>query len=757
MKQQFNVTGMTCAACSARVERKVSNMDGVNTVGVNLLTGSMVVDYDGPTAADIIATVEKAGYGASIKADKMDETPAPRVDEVATIRRRLMIAGTLTLPIFYIAMGDMWGFIMPHFLTGLENAGIYALTQFMLLLPVLYVTRDYFSRGFKNLVQRAPNMDSLIAVGGGAAVLYGIYALFRINYALGHADMDVAHYFMMHLYFESAAMIVTLITFGKYLEARAKGRTTEAITKLMDLTPKTVKVLRQGVEVEVLTQDLVVGDHVVLRAGSAIPVDGVVVSGHGSVDESAITGESMPVEKTVGDRVTSGGLNKTGYLVMEAERVGSDTTLAQMIQLVEEATSSKAPIAKLADKISGIFVPTVMTIAAAAFVVWWLGTGDFEFALSIGISVLVISCPCALGLATPTAIMVGTGKGAEHGVLIKSAESLEVLHGITTVVLDKTGTITEGKPVVTDVVSVLCDKERLIAVAAAVEKLSSHPLAEAMISHAEAQGLTLPEATDYTLLEGRGITGVVDGTTIYAGNGQLMADQGFAVTDFETEVARFTEEGKTPMYFASDRGVLGVIAVADVIKADSKAAVATMRHMGIDVVMITGDNARTADAIASQVGITHVIADVHPQDKARYVRELGETGKVAMVGDGINDAPALVQADVGIAIGAGTEVAIESADVVLMTSRLSDVPLAIKLSKAVMRTIKENLFWAFIYNVIGIPIAAGALYHSFGLLLNPMVAATAMSFSSVSVVTNALRLKFFTPRLNDGIVTKEEL
>lgn len=752
MKQQFDVTGMSCAACSTRIENKVGKMEGVDKVSVNLLTNSMSVEYqDSVTDADIIHVVEDTGYGASVKGQtKTNIVEDNKVSELDEMKKRLIISLIFTIPLFYIAMGEMWSMPLPSFLVGMENAMPFALTQFLLLLPVVYINRQYFIHGFKNLFKLSPNMDSLIAVGSGAAIVYGVYSMYKIGFGLGHGDMETTHHFMMNLYFESAGMIVTLITLGKFLEARAKSRTSDAITKLMDLAPKTAIVVRNGVEGEISVDDIVVGDVVVLKAGDSIPVDGTIIEGYGSVDESAITGESIPVMKNIGDMVTSGTLNNTGFFKMEAKRVGADTTLSRIIQLVEDATSSKAPIAKLADKISGIFVPIVMAAALLAMVVWFVITKDFEFALGIGISVLVISCPCALGLATPTAIMVGTGKGAENGILIKSAESLEVLHDVKTVVLDKTGTITEGKPVITDIISYDKSEEEFLKLAASVEKLSAHPLADAIVKGAEERKLSLSETSDYQLIPGRGISAIYGEKKIFAGNSKLMEDIGVDFKEVSKVEERLANEGKTPMYFANEEKVIGIIAVADIIKEQSKAAIEHLKEMGIKSVMITGDNKKTADAIARQVGIDTVVAEVLPEDKEKEVRNFQSEGKVAMVGDGINDAPALARADVGIAIGAGTEVAIESADVVLMRSNLLDVASAVGLSRAVMRNIKQNLFWAFIYNAIGIPIAAGLLYHKFGILLNPMIAAAAMSFSSVSVVSNALRLKFFTPKWKRG-------
>lgn len=756
-RERFDITGMTCSACSSRVEKRIAKLDGVSEVSVNLLTNSMTVAYDEGAlgAADIIANVGAIGYGASLhKKEAKKENKRQAGDEASAetrrMKRRLCISAVFTVPLFYIAMGEMYGWPLPGFLTGMENAMIYAFTQFLLAIPVLAAGWRYFRVGFKNLYERSPNMDSLIAIGSGAAFAYGVYAIYKIAWGLGHGDMSMVHRFSMDLYFESAAVILTLITLGKYFEARAKSRTSEAITKLMDLAPKMATVLRNGVETEIEADQVAEGDILVVKAGAAVPVDGVITEGYSSVDESAITGESLPAEKHAGDKVTGGTINKSGYFRMRATAVGEDTMLSKIIRLVDEATSSKAPIAKLADKISGVFVPVVILIAAVSAAAWLIAGQGLEFALAIAISVLVISCPCALGLATPTAIMVGTGRGAAAGILIKSAESLEVAHSIDTVVLDKTGTVTEGKPAVTDVYPALGDEASLLSAAAALEKMSGHPLADPIVAEAEARGLRLPEVADYKLIPGQGITGVISGIQYRAGNKKLMDEAGVELGAYQAVGERFAGEGKTPLYFAGGEKLLGIVAVADTVKPTSRRAVTKLAEMGIDVIMLTGDNIRTAEAIREQVGVSRVVAEVLPEDKEREIRVLQEQGrKVAMVGDGINDAPALARADVGIAIGAGTDIAVESADIVLMKSDLMDVPAAISLSRAVMRNIKQNLFWAFFYNVVGIPVAAGVLYSSFGILLSPMIAAAAMSFSSVSVVTNALRLRYFAPKWRD--------
>ena len=641
----------------------------------------------------------------------------------------------------------MFGAPLPNFLTGNENALSFALTQFLLTLPVVYVNRKYFQVGFKNLVKLHPNMDSLIAIGSSAALIYGVFAIYQIGIGLGYQDMDMVHHYTMDLYFESSAMILALITLGKFLETKSKGKTSEAITKLLHLAPKTATVIRNGEEQEIPVEEVVVGDRIVIKPGQSIPVDGVIIEGSSSVDQSALTGESIPVEKNVGDKVIAASVNKMGSFHMEAQKVGDDTTLAQIIQLVEDANASKAPIAKLADKISGIFVPVVITIAVIATIVWLILGYPFEFALSIGIAVLVISCPCALGLATPVAIMVGTGKGAEYGILIKSAEALEVAHSVKTVVLDKTGTITEGKPKVTDVVpSGYISEQELLSVAASMEKPSEHPLADAIVAYAQEKKVSFLPTEHFKAVSGQGITASMNGTEYYAGNISFIS-QYVDVENFEELSNIFADQGKTPLYFADSNHILGVIAVADVVKPTSAEAISQLKDMHIDVVMLTGDHKKTAQAIQKQLGIDRVVAEVLPQDKEREIRALQEGGhKVAMVGDGINDAPALARADVGIAIGAGTDIAIESADIVLMKNSLLDVVTAIRLSKATIRNIKENLFWAFFYNSIGIPLAAGVFFSLLGWKLNPMFGAAAMSLSSVCVVLNALRLKFFKPR-----------
>lgn len=756
-KEYFDITGMTCSACSSRIEKNVSKLDGMKIVNVNLLKNSMSVEYDDQilTAADIVGRVEKTGYGAFLhNASTTTVNNKPKEDialkEFQEMKKRLWISILFSVPLFYISMGHMFNWPLPEFLLGIPNVMNFAFTQFLLLLPVMYVNRKYFKVGFKTLFQGAPNMDSLIALGSTAAAVYGVYAIYKIGIGLGMQDMSTIHTFMMDLYFESAGMILTLITFGKFLEARAKGQTSEAISKLIDLAPKTALKSIAGKEIEIPIENVTTGDILIVKAGTSIPVDGVVVSGTGSVDESALTGESIPVEKNTGDNVIGATINKSGYFTMEALKVGEDTTLSQIVKLVDEATSSKAPIAKLADKVSGIFVPIVIVIALIATITWLVLGKDFEFALSIGISILVISCPCALGLATPTAIMVGTGKGAENGILIKSAEALETAHNISTVVLDKTGTVTEGKPIVTDIITHKdITENEFLHIVGSLEKLSEHPLAEAIIHKAESKEITFEPVEDFIQLQGEGICGLINDVLYYAGNAKMLKKYLHVENDLLSKGERFALEGKTPLYVFSEDEVLGVVAIADTVKKTSKQAVTTLKELGVNVVMLTGDNAKTAEAIRQQVNINHVVSDVLPQDKERVIREYqGKGNIVAMVGDGINDAPALARADVGIAIGAGTDIAIESADIVLMKSDLLDVVTAIRLSKSVIRNIKQNLFWAFIYNAIGIPIAAGLFYTAWELKLNPMIGAGAMSLSSVCVVTNALRLKFFKIKSN---------
>ena len=761
MKQKFTVTGMTCSACSAHVDKAVRKLEGVSEVNVNLLGGSMTVEYDpaAETPEAIIAAVDAAGYGCALpqaaagkgnaRVDARAEAAKQMEEELAGMKRRFLTSLCFLAPLFYIAMGHMMGWPLPAFLHDSRNAFAFAFIQFLLVLPIMYINDKYYRVGFKTLLHGAPNMDSLIAVGSSAAVIYGIAAIFQIGYGLGHGDMARVEHWSMDLYFESAGMILTLITLGKYLETRSKGKTSQAISRLMDLAPKTATVLREGAEVELPVEEVAVGDLILVRPGGSIPVDGVVTEGASAVDESALTGESIPVEKGPGDKVVSATLNKSGSFTFRATRVGDDTTLAQMIALVDEAASSKAPIAKLADKVAGVFVPVVMTIAAVTAVVWLIATGgDVTRALTAGVAVLVISCPCALGLATPVAIMVGTGKGAEHGILIKSAQALETLHTVKTIVLDKTGTVTQGRPRVTDIRPAPgVTEEELLCVAASLEKPSEHPLAEAIVAEAQERNIPLVPARQFAAIHGKGVRADLQGAVFLAGNRAMMEEHGVDLGAHQAAADALAENGRTPLYFAQDGKLMGVIAVADTVKPTSAAAIAAFRDLGIDVVMLTGDNQRTADAIGRELGVSTVIAEVLPQDKERVVARLQAEGrKVAMVGDGVNDAPALARADVGIAIGAGTDVAIESADIVLMKSDLMDAVTAVELSKATIRNVKENLFWAFCYNSIGIPLAAGVFYPLLQWQLSPMFGAAAMSLSSVSVVSNALRLKLFKPK-----------
>ena len=750
MKQKFDISGMTCSACAAHVEKAVGKLAGIESVSVNLLQNSMVAEYDDTalTTADIINAVKSGGYGASLAGASTAEEPPKNIalEEMKVMQKRLIASFCFLIPLFYVSMGHMMGAPLPAILLGHENMMIFALTQLLLATPVLIINRKFFVVGFKALWNRAPNMDSLVALGSAASYIYSIFAIYAMAYYMGHGDLMAAHRYAMELYLEGAAMILTLITVGKYMETRSKGKTSEAIGKLMDLAPKLATVMKDGKEVEIPVEQVAVGDIIIVRPGQSIPVDGRIIEGFSAVDESAITGESIPVDKQVGDNVIGATVNKNGFFRMKATHVGSDTTLSHIIALVEEASASKAPIAKLADTVSGIFVPVVITIAVLATVVWLIVGQPFSFALSIGIAVLVISCPCALGLATPTAIMVGTGKGAEYGILVKSAESLEIAHQVDTVVLDKTGTLTEGHPVVTDVLpapGVL--KNPLLRAAASIEALSEHPLAEAVLRYAKEKGIAPQKAESLSATAGQGIEAEVDGKHILGGNLRMMQERKIALEDFAEKAAALAEQGKTPLFFAEGEKFLGVLGLADPLKPTSKEAVDSFHRMGIDVIMLTGDNRRTADTIAKQLGI-RAIAEVLPQDKETEIRRLQENGKkVAMIGDGINDAPALTRADVGIAIGAGTDVAMESADIVLMKSDLLDAVTAVQLSHATIKNIKQNLFWAFFYNCCGIPLAAGVFYPLLGWKLNPMFAAAAMSFSSAFVVGNALRLKRFAP------------
>lgn len=751
-KETYDVTGMTCSSCVRHVEKAVEKQPGVKKVTVNLLKNSMVVDYDENklNQSEIEHAVSDAGYGARLRSKNADLTKDTEENsaqkEYESYKRRLIWSVIFTVPLIYLSMGHMLGWPLPFFFLGTTNAITFAFTQFLLLLPVVYLNRSYFINGFKSLFNGTPNMDSLVALGASAALVYGIFTIYKIGIGLGFLDFKSVSAHVMNLYFESAGTILTLITLGKTLEAKAKGKTTDAISKLLNLAPKTARVLRDNQEKNVPVEEVKKDDVVIVKAGESIPVDGVIISGSASIDESALTGESLPVDKKEGDKAIGATINRNGYFKMRVTKTGDETVLAQIVKLVDEATSSKAPIANLADRVSGVFVPIVIGIAFIAAIIWLLLGSTFEFALSIGISVLVISCPCALGLATPTAIMVGTGQGAINGILFKSAKALETTHELQTIVFDKTGTITEGKPVVTDIFPLQNTENDLLQIAASLESLSEHPLAQAITASAKEKNLSFLEVEKFMQVAGQGISGIIDGKKILAGNLKMMNEN-----QIETTSANFldnsTNGGKTTLYFAQDNRLIGIIRVADVIKDTSKEAIEELNQMGLQTIMLTGDNETTARSIAKKAGIRDVIAEVLPADKEHEIQKLQNQGqKVAMVGDGINDAPALARADVGIAIGAGTDIAIDSADVVLMKSQLTEVSTAIRLSKATIKNIKENLFWAFIYNIIGIPIAAGIFYPALGFKLSPMIGALAMSFSSVFVVTNALRLRFFSAR-----------
>lgn len=747
-KQLLDITGMSCSACSSRIEKVVNRMQGVEQMSVNLLKNNAHVTFDESVVDEkaIIARIEKLGFGAKVHAANV-AAPVPQQDtaaqEMEEMRQRLIGSLIFAGLVFYQHMGRMWGWPLPSFILGQENELINALLQMLWCIPVLFIDRKYFIHGVRNLLSGAPNMDSLIAVGSGASFIYGLYSVFGMAYAFGHNCLDLLPGFADALYFEASAVILALVTVGKFMEARAKSHTSDAIKALMNLTPKTALVERHGLQGEIPVEEVVTGDVLIVKSGASVPVDGKIIEGSAALDESALTGESLPVDKTIGDKVIGGTINRSGYFKMEATAIGADTALAKIIALVDEATSSKAPIAKLADKVSGYFVPAVIGIAVLAAVVWLVLGASWHFALTIAISVLVISCPCALGLATPTAIMVGTGRGAKSGILIKSATALETAHKIDTVILDKTGTITAGKPVVTDILPIKITENELLAFAAGLEKLSEHPLGEAIVVAAEAKQLVLPEAGNYKQIPGQGVTAELAGAECAAGNLKLLEALNVDVSSLMERYDKLAAQGKTPLYFVRAGEFLGCIAVADTVKPTSREAIGKLQAMGLRVLMVTGDNQATAEAIRAQVGVDEAVAQVLPQDKEAVIRKLQQEGHiVAMVGDGINDAPALARADIGIAIGAGTDIAIEAADMVLIKSDLLDVAKAICLSRSVMTNIKENLFWAFIYNAVGIPFAAGVFYTAFGWLLNPLIAAAAMSCSSVSVVTNALRLRF---------------
>ena len=763
MEKKYDVRGMTCSACVANVTKAVERLDGVNNANVNLMTNSMKVNFDENIINDeeIIKAVEKIGYGASLAGEKIKNEDAPVDERERALKHRLISSSIFMLILMYIAMGPMVHLPTPRIFHGREGAVIFAFSQFLLALPVVYINRDFYISGFKGLKNRAPNMDSLVAIGSLAALVYGIFAIYMMAYGFGQGDMELVDAYRHNLYFESSAMILTLITVGKYLEEKSKNKTRSSLAKLMDLAPKMATVIEDGEEVVKNIEDVRVGDILIVRPGESVAVDGKVIEGASSLDESAVTGESIPVQKSVGDRVISASINTTGSFKFKAEKVGEDTTISQIIKLVDEANQSKAPIAKLADEIAGVFVPTVLIISAITFGVWmYLGYG-FENALNFAISVLVISCPCALGLATPVSIMVATGKSADFGLLFKNAEVLENLHKIDVIVMDKTGTITEGKPILTDIVTDL-DQDEFLKIAGSLEKNSQHPLASAILNYAEEKNINLEEITNFNSVSGRGLNGEVAGNKYLAGNLEYMLEEKIDLKGFKSKAEELAGEGKTSMYFANDKEVIGIISVKDLPKESSKDAIKLLRDMGKIIIMLTGDNEKTAEAIAGEIGVDETLAGLMPQDKNKEIDKIQKTGKkVLMIGDGINDAPSLAKADIGMAIGHGTDVAIESSDVVLMRSDLLDVVSALELSKATIKNIKENLFWAFFYNTIGIPIAAGLLFPAFGIKLSPMFAAFAMSLSSVFVVNNALRLRRFKPRglkksLNKGEAISEK-
>lgn len=755
-KQVFDIRGMSCAACSAHIEKDLAKLEGVSKVSVNLLNNSMQIDYDERklSESEIVRAVESAGYGATPRSERVtakdpraerEAADRERVRALGEQKSRLIVSLFFAALLFYLSMGHMMNWPLPSIFLGAENAMIFAFTQFLLLLPILAVNRATFKNGFKTLLRGSPTMDSLIAIGSGAAVLYGIYAIFKIAYGFSISDMAIVHDFSMDLYFESAGTILALVGLGKFMEAKAKSKTTDAIARLIDLSPKTALVTRDGTEIEIPLEEVVSGDLVIVKSGESIPVDAVVIEGQAAVDESAITGESIPVSKVEGDRVIGATILQSGFLKVRATRVGSDSTLSRIIQLVNEASASKAPIAKLADRVSAVFVPVVIAIAVLAVVIWLMMGATFEFALSIGITVLVISCPCALGLATPTAIMVGTGRGASLGILYKDAEALETAGHLDTLVFDKTGTVTEGKPVVVDIIPLSAQsEEELLRLAYSIEKFSEHPLAGAIVREAEARKLAIIDLENFNQFPGEGISATLAGETLLAGNLRLLDRFGHRDSRAEELAEKSAQAGQTPLFFCLGQQLAGVITVADTVKDDSATAIARLREDGLETILLTGDHRQTAEAIQRQIRVDRVIAEVLPDEKAEHITELRSQGKrVAMVGDGINDAPALAAANVGVAIGAGTEIAIDTAGVVLMKSRLSDVRTLIRLSRATIRNIKQNLFWALFYNALFIPVAAGLLYPALGLKLSPMMAALAMSFSSVFVVTNALRLRFF--------------
>lgn len=745
MKQKFDIIGMSCSACSATIDKAVRKVDGVIDVNVNLLNNHMIVDYDEKkiNEAMIIKTVEDAGYKATL--ENVTIQNQSQDTEMTMKKKNLILSFLFLIPLFYISMGHMMGAPLPHILIGHENMMVFALTELFLTLPIMYINRGYFQRGYKSLFHRSPNMDTLIAIGSSAAAIYSIYALFMMGYEMGHGQIDFAHSYMMKLYFESAGMILTLISLGKYLESRSKKKTSQAIEKLIHLMPSTAIVLEDGQEKIVAIEDVKVGDIVIVKPGQSIPIDGVIIKGHTSIDESMITGESLPVDKGEHEQVIGATINKEGYIQIQVTHTKQETVLSQIIQLVEDASSSKAPIAKLADRISGIFVPTVMMISFITFLVWMIVENNFHFAFNCAISVLVISCPCALGLATPTAIMVGTGKGAQLGILIKSAENLEALSLADTIVFDKTGTITKGKPQVTDIIPFHISEKDLLKLAVTIENASHHPLAQAIVSYVNDHHIDRDELESFEMIQGQGLIGQYNGKTLISGNQRLMQSHHIDLSPLQQSYKAIAKEGKTPLYYAYNGQLIGMIVVSDVLKETSQQAIQALKEKGLSIYMLTGDNTLTAQAIGNQLGI-QTIAEVLPQDKENHIRDLQDKGhKVIMVGDGINDAPALMRADIGIALTSGTDIAMESADIILMKNDLNDVVTSIELSHAVIKSIKENLFWAFFYNIIGIPIAAGVFYPILGWLLDPMFGAAAMSLSSVFVVSNALRLRFFKP------------
>ncbi len=756
-KEKFDVIGMTCSSCSSHVEKAVSKLEGVKSVNVNLLLNNMIVEYDESITNNdsIINSVESAGYNAKISSNEEKKEEITKVDsidnEIKSMKKRLIISICFLIPLMYVSMHHMLYMffkipvpdIIKIIFDGTENALIYSFTQFILLLPIIYVNRKYFIVGFKKLFKGSPNMDSLIALGSSISCIWGIFAIFMIGYGLGHLNYDIVNRYSANLYFESSAMILTLITVGKFLETKSKGKTTEAISKLVNLVPSTGVVIRDGKEIEIKIDEILVNDILVIKPGNNIAVDGIVTKGSTFVDESSITGESIPIKKEIGDKVISGTTNKNGYIEIKATKVGKDTTLSQIIKLVEEASNSKAPISKLADKVSGIFVPVVIIIAIITFLIWMFSVKNVAEALNFAISVLVISCPCALGLATPVAVMVGTGRGAKEGILIKSAESLETMHLVDTVVLDKTGTITEGNVKVIDVINIANDTD-ILKYIASLEKNSEHLIATAILDRAKEQNIELLDVKDFRYVSGRGVSGIIENTRYFAGNTIFMEDNNINVDSVDKEMQKFLHQGKTVIYFANNKQLLGIITIADNIKATSYTAIEELKKRNIDVIMVTGDNKKVAETIGKEVKIDNIVSEVLPQEKQDVVRKLQSEGKkVAFVGDGINDSIALVSADVGVAISSGTDIAVESADVVLMKNSLLDIVTLVDLSKSVIRNIKMNLFWAFAYNIILIPIAAGILYLPFGISLSPMLAAAAMSLSSVCVVTNALRLRSF--------------